>query len=311
MTRRTVLQGGVLAAQAPARPRKSKMEIGFHTGAFNRSYWNFDQCLAWAEKNNVRHIECGVVGGVTWLHGLGYHPHIALWEDPVAIRKKTERYGVELSQIDAAFPLSKPEGASVGLEYVINSIRWAKLAGCPRVDTTDDRMRPEGMTDREGMEHLRRIYLQIVRVAEAHGIVVNIEPHGYFTTNPDFLAQMLAFADSPFLRINLDTGNVFIAGRDPVAFMKQFLAKVDHVHVKDVSPSLAAAARGKQTGIAMSDSAIGDGVNADNIRKCLDLLAGAGYNGVLSMETESQGGPMLEKSLRWLRVETARASSGV
>jgi len=169
------------------------------------------------------------------------------------------------------------------------------------VDTTDDRKRPEGMTDREGLGHLRRIYKQIMPVAEAHGIIINIEPHGYFTTNPDFMAEMLAFADSPLLRLNMDTGNTFIAGQDPVKFVERFKDKIDHVHIKDVSPTLAAAARGKQTGIATSHCAIGEGVNAENIRRCIKILAENGYNGVLSMECEAQGGPMIERSLSWVR----------
>ena len=51
----------------------------------------------------------------------------------------------------------------------------------------------------------------------------------------------------------------------------------------------------------MSHCALGDGVNADNIKKCLALLRDHGYNGVLSMECEGQGGPMIERSLKWLR----------
>ncbi len=277
------------------------VEIGFHTDAFNSSYWNFEQCLAWAQNNDVHFIECGVIDGVSWIHGLGYQPHVALWEDPVLLRKKMDRYAVQFSQIDAAFPLSLPEGATLGVEYAVHAIRWAKLAGCPRVDTTDDRSRPENTPDSEAMAHLRRIYLQILRVAEAHEITVNIEPHGYYTTRPQFLAEMLAFSDSPFLRLNMDTGNTFIAGQNPVSFLSRFREKVNHVHIKDVSPSLAASARGELTGIAVSHCAIGDGVNADNIRQCIEDLLRSGYQGVLSMECEGQGGPMIEKSLSWLR----------
>ena len=76
---------------------------------------------------------------------------------------------------------------------------------------------------------------------------------------------------------------------------------MNHVHVKDVSPSLAAAVRGEQTGIAVSQSAIGDGVNAENIRGVLTILRDRGFDGVLSMECEGQGGPMIERSLAWLR----------
>jgi len=151
------------------------------------------------------------------------------------------------------------------------------------------------------MALMKRSYQQILEVAEAHKIVVNIEPHGYFTTNPDRMAEMQAFSRSPFLRMNMDTGNTFIAGNDPVKFLKRFLKRVAHVHVKDVSESLAAALRGHDTGIAVSHCALGEGVNADRIRRCLALLRDAGYTGVLSIECEGAGGPMIEKSLAWLR----------
>jgi sugar phosphate isomerase/epimerase len=232
---------------------------------------------------------------------------VALWEDPLLLRRKMERYGVALSQLDAAFPLSLPEGATLGVEYVLHAIRWAKLAGCPRVDTTDDRRQPPGMSDREALDHMRRIYRQLLQNAEAYEITVNIEPHGYYTTRPEFMAEMLAFSDSPYLRMNMDTGNTFIAGQDPVAFLERFRDKVDHVHVKDVSPTLAAAARGELTGIAVSHCAVGDGVNAENIRRCLELLTRSGYRGVLSIECEGQGGPMIERSLAWIREAAARA----
>lgn len=277
------------------------LEIGFHTDAFNSSYWSFDDCLRWAHRHGVRRIECGAIDGVSWIHGLGYQPHVALWEDPLLLRRKVEKYGVEFSQMDAAFPLSRPEGATLGVEYILHTVRWAKLAGCPCVDTTDDRRPPEGMTEREALDHMRRIYRQIVPVAEAYGIIINIEPHGWFTTRPDFMEEMLGFCASPFLRMNMDTGNTYIAGQDPVDFLRRFLGRVSHVHIKDVSPSLAAAARGELTGIAVSHCAIGSGVNADNIRQCVRLLVENGYSGVLSLECEGAGGPMIEQSLAWVR----------
>lgn len=43
------------------------------------------------------------------------------------------------------------------------------------------------------------------------------------------MEEMLDFVDSPFLRMNMDTGNTFIAGRDRVAFLKRFLNRVSHV----------------------------------------------------------------------------------
>jgi sugar phosphate isomerase/epimerase len=277
------------------------MNIGFHTDAFNSAYWSFEKCLHWAQRHEVHWIECGLIDGVSWIHGLGYQPHVALYEDPVLLRRKLDQYGVRFSQVDAAYPLSGEDGPLRGVPYVMKSIAWAAQVGCPCVDTTDGLHAPEGLSDREALALMKRSYQQILRVAEAHRIVVNIEPHGYFTTNPDLMAEMQAFSDSPFLRMNLDTGNTFIAGRDPVAFLTRFLPRVSHVHLKDVSESLARALRGGATGIAVSQCSLGGGVNADNIKQCLARLRDAGYTGALSIECEGQGGPMIEQSLAWLR----------
>jgi len=277
------------------------MQISFHTDSFSSVYWTFEKCLEWAQKNDVHFVESGLVDGIWWLNGLGYAPHLTTIEDPVMLRKMMDKYDVHLSQIDAAFPLSGKEGALYAAPYVLNALRYAKLAGCPRVCTTDGLLKPKGYTDEQAMSQMKWYYEQIIEVAEAYEIDITIEIHGYFTTNIDRLGEMLDFVDSPRLCLNLDTGNSFIAGGNPIDFANRFAKRVSHVHVKDVSQELADQSRGKDTGIALSHSAIGDGVNADNIRATLKILHASGFTGPLGMECEGQGGPLIEKSLRWLR----------
>ena len=277
------------------------MKIGFHTDAFNSAAFSFEKALAWAQQNDVHYIEPGLIDGVSWIHGLGYFPHVALYEDPALLRRKMEGYGVQFSQIDAAFPLSGKDGPMHGVPYVLKSIPWAHHAGCAHVTTTDGMAKPEGLTDEQAMDMMKRSYEQIIEVAAAYEVTVTIEVHGYFTTNPERVEQMLAFVDSPYLRMNFDTGNSFIAGQDPVTFCERFIDKIAHVHVKDVSATMAEAMRGKDTGIAISHCAIGEGVNAANIKTCLTMLHEHGFDGVLSMECEGQGGPLIERSLTWLR----------
>lgn len=327
LNRRQVLAAGAAVAasaveaagaeRGPKRdrqqPRKKDrtMKIGFHTDAFNSAFFSFDKCLEWAQRSGVHYIECGLIDGVSWIHGLGYFPHMALYEDPVLVRRKMEAHGVQFSQVDAAYPLSNRDAPMRGVPYVIKSIQWAAQIGCPCVDTTDGLHAPQGVRDADALDQMKRSYEQIVEIAEAHRITVNIEPHGYFTTKPDFMARMLDFCKSPYLRMNMDTGNTYIAGQDPVEFLKRFVDRVSHVHVKDVSETLAAATRGKQAGIAVSHCALGEGVNAENIKKCLALLRDHGYQGVLSMECEGQAGPMIERSLAWLRKTLAELNISV
>ncbi len=272
--------------------------IGFHTDAFNSRNWNFEQCVQWAKDHGLKFIECGTIDGVAYIQALGFYPHVSLTDDPALIRKMMEGYGVRFSQLDAAFPLNRKDGLTLGVHYVCNSIRWAKLAGCPCIDTTDSGKKPEGQSDEEGLTILKMAYGEILKVAEAHQIKVNLEPHGYFTTKAEFVAELLDTYKSPYFGINMDTGNTFISGHDPVEYVEAFKNRINHVHIKDVSQALAEAIRGKATGIAMSHSAIGDGVNADNIRTCVKVLLENGYDGVFSLECE---GDLLEKSLGWMR----------
>ncbi|MGB9821281.1 MAG: sugar phosphate isomerase/epimerase family protein [Pseudothermotoga sp.] len=277
------------------------MKIGFHTDAFNSAVFSFERALRWAKDHDVRYIECGVIDGSAWIHGLGYFPHISLLEDPMKMKHKMSEYGVRFSQLDSAYPLSGKDGMYIGVQYVCKTLPWAKVIGCENIATTDGLYKPEGLSDTEAMELMKRSYSYIVELAELYEININIEIHGYFTTKPEMLEKMLDFVKSDRLGLNLDTGNTFIAGQDPVEFCRKFIKKIKHVHIKDVSESLAMSLRGKDTGIGISHCAVGEGVNADNIRKVLEILRDNGYNGVLSIECEGKGGILLEKSLDWLR----------
>jgi sugar phosphate isomerase/epimerase len=115
------------------------------------------------------------------------------------------------------------------------------------------------------------------------------------------MGRMLEFADSPNLMMTFDTGNVFISGNDPAEFLSAHIGRVAHVHIKDVAPALADSARGRQTGIGMSRSAVGGGVNARNIVQCLRKLKESGFSGAASLECDAAGGPVLEESASWLK----------
>ena len=73
-----------------------------------------------------------MIDGVSWIHGLGYQPHVASWEDPLELRRRMDSLGIQFSQVEAAFPLSRPEGATLGVEYILITLRWARIAGFAR-----------------------------------------------------------------------------------------------------------------------------------------------------------------------------------
>ena len=280
------------------------IELSMHTDNWRCLSGSFEQACEAARRYGLEYIEFGVVDGQDFIQGLGYSPTVSLDSNPIKLRRYLDSMGLKVSQIDGAYPITGPLGSTFGVRYAQRAIQFAAAIGCPRVDTTDGQFKPEGYTDDEVLAITKENYRQIIEWAEDYEIIVNIETHGPYTNDPEILDRMLNFFDTSRLQFNLDTGNTFIAGGNPVDFLKRFLPKLNYMHIKDVSQSLAAALRGEETGIAMSESPIGQGVNADNIDQCIQLLKDADWNGILSVECLGTD-ENLDASISWLRERLA------
>ncbi|HEC04123.1 MAG TPA: sugar phosphate isomerase/epimerase, partial [Phycisphaerales bacterium] len=276
------------------------IKLGMHVDNWRHCDVSYEVPCEFARDNGMEYVEFGTIDGDYFIQALGYNPHIPLHSDPLKLKKYLDSMGLKVSQLDAAYPMSCPEGQHRGIGYTTRAIQFAKALDCPCVDTTDGDRKPEGYTDKEVMGLIKQYYRVVLEWAERYDIIINVEPHGPYTTDPDMMEQILDCSDSPLLRLNFDTGNSFIAGQDPVEFLRRFRHKLSHCHIKDVSEELARAVRGGETGIASSVVAIGEGVNADNISGCIELLKEIDWDGVLSIECEAAPGKV-EQSLEWLR----------
>ncbi len=219
---------------------------------------------------------------------------------PRALRRYCDKMGLQISQIDGSYPLMGPDGSTFGVQYVQQSIRFAAELGCPMVDTIDGAFEIEGLDKDEVFRITCDNYRQCLPWAEDYGIIINVEPHGPYTTDGDFMERLFAYFDSEYLRFNFDTGNSFISGLDPLEYLKRFRKYLSHAHIKDVSQELMAAVRGEETGIACSEVPIGGGVNAQNIRKCIDYLRQTDWSGVISIECYGAD-DNIRKSVEFLR----------
>lgn len=260
------------------------IELGMHTDNWRQLSGNFQMAVEAAVKHGLSHIEFGVIHGQYFVHGLGYDPAVSLQSNPRALKRYLDDKGLKVSQIDAAFPMMGPEGATFGVQYIQQAIRFAAEIGCPIVDTTDGAQKTPGFSDEEVFRITCQNYQQVLAWAEDYGVIIDVETHGPYTNNGDFLERLFRHFDSQHLRFNFDTGNCFISGNEPLEYLKRFRNYLAHVHVKDVSKELAAAARGEETGIACSMVPLGGGVNADNIRRCVEYLKQSGWSGVMSIE---------------------------
>lgn len=259
------------------------IRLGMHTDNWRTLSGGFMAAVDSAVKYKLDHIEFGVIDGQYFIQAMGYEPGISLKQNPLEIRRICEERGLAISQIDGSYPMMGFDGAVFGVQYVQQSIRFARDLGCPKVDTTDS-ARVYDMPKEDVLKQTMRNYQECLKWAEDYKIIINVEPHGPYTGDIEFMTKLLGHFDSEYLRFNMDTGNTFIQGNDPLEFLKAMRKYVTHAHIKDVSAGLAAALRGEDTGIACSEVGIGEGVNADNIKKCLNYLAETNWNGDISIE---------------------------
>ena len=260
------------------------IELGLHTDNWRTLSGSFETACDAAVKFGLKHIEFAVIHGQYFITAMGYDPSVSLQSNPRALRRYLDGKGLKVSQIDGSYPLMGPDGSSFGVQYVQQSIRFAAEIDCPMVDTVDGALEIEGLSRDEVFRITCDNYRQVLPWAEDYGVIINVEPHGPYTTDVDFMRRLFETFDSEYLRLNMDTGNTFIAGLDPVQYMRDLLPYLSHMHIKDVSQSLATALHGEETGIACSEVPIGGGVNADNIKQCIGLLQESGWSGAISIE---------------------------
>jgi sugar phosphate isomerase/epimerase len=285
------------------------IHLGYHTDNLRPLSQGFEAAVEQGLRLGLRHVEFAVIHGQNFIQAMGYDPAISLQSNPRALKRYLDERGVEVSQIDGAYPLMGPAGSTFGVQYVQQAIRFAAELGCPSVDTTDGAFEIEGLSRDEVFRITCDNYRQCLSWAEDYGVMIAVEPHGPYTNDGDFMQRLFDYFDSEYLRFNFDTGNSFIAGLDPVEYCKQFRKYLIHCHIKDVSPALAAAVRGEETGIGSSTVPVGGGVNADNIKKVLQFLHETSWDGVVSIECHGSDENM-EASVNFLRGVLADLGQG-
>jgi len=276
------------------------IKLGMHTDNLRVLSGSFKAAVELGAKNKLEHVEFGVLYGIYFVQALGYEPSVSLWENPIQIRKFVESKGMPVSQIDSASPMMGNMGTMHGVFYTQQAISFASHLGAKKVDTTDSAIVEDGMTKDEAFKIAVKNYTELLKWAEDFKIIINVEPHGALTHDVEFMHKLFSHFESEYLGLNMDTGNTYIAGHDPLDYLKSLRKYLTHCHIKDVTAELAAAIRGEDTGIASSEAYIGGGVNADNIKKVIEFMKETRWDGEVSVECSGTEENM-QKSVEWLR----------
>ena len=236
-----------------------------------------------AAKLGYKYVEPMVHNGRELLSEAGYFHSFSLDDDPGEMKDILDQNGVKPSGLSAHCPLMRPE---ISVLYLQKAIHFAAAIGAPVVNT-DEGIRPSWVSADEAFQVMKYTLSTVLRIAERYGIFIGIEPHQSISRTTEGLLKIAGLVKSPLLRVNYDTGNVYLAGGDPYEGLKAVCPLLVHVHAKDITVEHADAERGKVTGTPVG-CACGDGVI--DWRQVISILRGANFSGVLSVEcgTEQQ-----------------------
>jgi len=271
------------------------MKIGCNTVDFRR--YPLDNALAWIAEAGYEYVE--IEGNLQWCN------HVDPWkDDPVTFRDKVRARGFKgVSALGSHRELITEQQ---GAEDIKRALEWCAAAGIPVV-LTGEGSKPEGMSAEDALSRLERRLADILPVAEKVKVMLAMEPHGSISLSAGGLGKILSLHPSEWLGVNFDTANPHrgdYIGTDREGFewkldesrrgdeietLRPVAGRVVHVHIKDV----------------VGRSAVTLGKGEVRLRECLLLLKQAGYDGVLSYETEGwedagEGKQMIRESKLFL-----------
>lgn len=189
---------------------------------------------------------------------------MSLDNNPIDVKKLFDKYNLEITTVCAHGNLLDPSIPSrYGTNEIMKAVKIAALIDVPYVVTTEgspDTAWGNNLSFQEKVMVIADKIYEPVRMAGDLGVTVILEPHGPITDSIDGLSAVLEKLGNPdSLGINMDTGNSWLGGADPVEMAKTFKDKIKHIHWKDL-PAEWEEKRGKEFGCGMSPIALGEGV---------------------------------------------------
>jgi len=232
-----------------------KIYLGVNMEFVRHEDKSFEWGVQKAAELGFQFVEPMVHWGRELLSEAGYFHSVSMLDDPLRIRRACEKAGVGVSGLSAHCPLCKPE---IAVEYLKQAIRFAVECGT-RVINSDEGPKPDWTSEEQDHVLMQYTLTEATRVAEPRGVLIGLEPHQQYSKTVAGLDRIYNLVDSPSIGINFDTGNSYLGGEDPIAWLTHVKDRLVHLHAKDISIEQSDAERGKVTGTPVG-CACGDGV---------------------------------------------------
>lgn len=193
----------------------------------------------------------------------GLSASVSLESNPFDVKRTFEKYGMQIMTISAHAVLLEPSSpANFATAEIMKAIRFAAAIGVRDVITTETFAKSEWA---KKLSYEQSVFIaaeklyEPCRMALDYGVNICLEPHGPLTDTIDGIGDVMAALDNiPSLGVNLDTGNSWLGGSDPVELAKRYKEKIFHIHWKDLGEEWIPQ-RGKIYGCGFSTIEVGTG----------------------------------------------------
>jgi len=202
--------------------------------------------------------------GSSMFGSAGLHATVSLDGNPFDTKRLFEKYGITPSTVCVHGALMEPSNpAAFQTSAIMKGIKFAAAVGIRDCVTTENEPHSEWAKNLTYDQKIFTIAEKLVvpcQMADDMGINILLEPHGPITDTIQGIQDIMDLLGNPkSLGVNMDTGNSWLGGTDPVEMAKAFKDKIYHVHWKDLGEEWVER-RGKQFGCGFSTIALGEGV---------------------------------------------------
>ena len=194
----------------------------------------------------------------------GFTGAVSLDANPADVKAMFDKHGLTITSVCAHANLLDATSPSVyATTEICKAIRLAAGMGVQDVITTEGDPKTEwghNLSDAERVFVVAEKLYEPVRLAKALGVRLLLEPHGILTDSIDGIQAVLGRLGNPDnVGVNLDTGNSWLGGADPLQMAKTFKDIIWHVHWKDL-PAEWEEKQGTMFGCGFSPIALGEGI---------------------------------------------------
>ncbi len=266
-------------------------------------YTSMERQLQLAKEAGFTHADItDVHEGASMFDSAGLAATVSVDGDPFETKRLFEKYGITPSTVCVHGALLEPSNPGVfQTSAIMAGIKFAAAIGVRDCVTTENEPHSEWAKNLTYEQRIftiaEKLYVPC-RMAADYGVNVLLEPHGPITDSIKGIQDIMDLLGNPkSLGVNMDTGNSWLGGTDPVEMAKVFKDKIYHIHWKDLGEEWLPR-RGKQFGCGFSTIPVGKGVI--DIKGVVDVLKDRKEIHSSTLEVAGSA-EVLQESVRFLR----------